>query len=58
MSLVSKKSFEKRKSLVQSTKDMALEDDRKHANPFKVPLDHDIFALRDKEKQRKKHYFI
>ncbi|XP_066912759.1 cilia- and flagella-associated protein 100-like [Clytia hemisphaerica] len=40
-------------TLVPPIKDLTLEDDSKK-NPFKVPLDHDIFALRDKEKQKKK----
>ena len=26
----------------------------KYKNPFTVPVDHDIFALRDKEKMKKK----
>lgn len=41
----------KTKSLVLKTKNMSIEEP---VNPFKVPLDHDIFALRDKEKQKKK----
>jgi len=39
------------KSLVLKTKNMFMEEP---VNPFKVPRDHDIFALRDKEKQKKK----
>ena len=40
-------------TVVPTIKDLTIEDDGKK-NPFKVPLDHDIFALRDKEKQKKK----
>ena len=29
-------------------------DEGKYKNPFTVPVDHDIFALRDKEKVKKK----
>ena len=40
--------------VLPSIKNLSLEEEAK-MNPFKVPLDHDIFALRDKEKQKKKH---
>ena len=37
-----------------STLFLVSEEDKKTINPFKVPPDHDIFALRDKEKHKKK----
>ncbi|XP_057297161.1 cilia- and flagella-associated protein 100-like [Hydractinia symbiolongicarpus] len=40
-------------ALVPVTQELSLKNN-KARNPFKVPMDHDIFALRDKEKQRKK----
>lgn len=40
------------KTLALNTKNMSIQE--KNVNPFKVPMDHDIFALRDKEKQKKK----
>lgn len=38
--------------VVPNLQGMSMQD--KDKNPFVVPIDHDIFALRDKEKQRKK----
>lgn len=40
-------------ALVPVTQELSLKEN-KARNPFKVPMDHDIFALRDKEKQREK----
>lgn len=39
---------------MQSHKDFSTEDGSDVRNPFTVPSDHDIFALRDKEKEIKK----
>jgi len=39
-------------TIVPNLQGMSMQD--KDKNPFVVPIDHDIFALRDKEKQKKK----
>jgi len=49
----SKKVHESRKVTKVSSSGVS-EEDKKTINPFKVPPDHDIFALRDKEKHKKK----